>query len=108
MNKLVILLYQPLTHGRTSFPPLGLAYLSTYIQKNTDLDVEVIFVDNDEKKFSTEHLKRFLLKTNPVLIGVTVNILNPLQILPKKKSKSCIKRSSGCTKKVQELESKKW
>ena len=81
MNKPVVLLYQPLTHGRTSTPPLGLAYLSTYIQKNKNLDVEIIVVDNDEKKFSTEHLKRFLLKTNPVIIGVTVNILNQFNAL---------------------------
>jgi anaerobic magnesium-protoporphyrin IX monomethyl ester cyclase len=81
MNKPVVLLYQPLTHGRTSTPPLSLAYLTTYIQKNTDFDVEIIVIDNDEKKFSTEHLKRFLLKTNPVIIGVTVNILNQFNAL---------------------------
>ena len=81
MNKPVILLYQPLTHGRTSTPPLGLAYLSTYLQEKTDLEVEIIVIDNDEKKFSIEHLKRFLLKINPIIIGVTVNILNQFNAL---------------------------
>lgn len=59
-------IFKPIDVG--SYPPLGLMYIATYIERYTDYDVHIL--DADAQKISFEHITKEIQNQTPDIVGV--------------------------------------
>lgn len=61
------------------FPPLGLLYIASYLNKNIDCNTEIL--DSSAKKMSYKEIEQFIRNYRPDIVGITAHTHNLIDVI---------------------------
>ena len=61
-------IHMDITVEAGSYPPIGLLYIASYLEKNTGYDVKVLDAHNE--KMGYDALEEYLRRENPDVVGI--------------------------------------